>query len=521
MTKGAERAHALESRWLLGLCAGALLATSLGLPPRASAQGSQTPALALTDALTPDQLNGNGSITVVNWADNRHLEIWVKGQDNSLYHSWTIDGLDWASLSPMMSDIACGFGAGHWPTTPDYVEVFAAQKNGEAQHMWWNEGSARWDGPQRYGADDLGDFSTLLWPDGRMEVFARTKDEGLRHRYWEVDKAQWSSWEAFGEAGTFASGVAPISWGDGRPELFATGKDGRIWNRWWEPAHNDWSEWSSSTIKSSEPIASRPIPVRWDTGRLEVFARGEDGRLYHTWFSDGAWQDMARLSDAKIKGEPSVIFNRGGSNGLYGPQIFARSEENRVLELHMENNNWTDFQRLLEDIEIASSPFAWVRKDGVATLFVIDKAGQLRQSRGGVTGWRAWSIIDGASVDGCDTRSSYLNPGNENEPPAPSDPDPPTPSSPDAGGEEPAPGTDEPDAGGYPEQPPPDATTHPEHPEHPDAGAQRDAADDRAYGNTRHVSSCASASGHPGSTLPGLSLVALWLLIGRARRSTA
>lgn len=349
---------------------------------------------------TPTQITGNGAITVANWAADQHVEVWVRGEDGRLHHSWTNAGAPWAPLDATSAAASCGFAAAHWPTDPDYVEVFLPTSAGGTAHMWWDEGATSWRGPEDFGGAGLRELSTLLWPDGRNEVFGLGPDGTIHHRFWRAAEREWSTWAEFGGGTTFSTGAAAIVWGDGRPEVFATGTDGRVRARWWRPDSAEWSDWTVTL--GDARMASRPIPIRWDSGRLEVFARGEDGYLYHAWHSEGAWHPLQRLGDAQIQGEPSAIFNPRGNGGPFGPQVFARDTDGRLFEIHMVDGVWSHFLPLLADRELASEPFGWVRRDGIAMLFAVDAAGNLVHShREPSSGWQPWTVIGGARVDAC------------------------------------------------------------------------------------------------------------------------
>ena len=346
---------------------------------------------------TPSSLTSNGTISAVNWAGNQHSEVWVRGQNGALHHAWTHAGANWSALHSTGAEASCGFAATHWPTDPDYIETFFPRSSGDSGHLWFN---SEWQGPGNFGGAGFKEFSTLLWPNGHNEVFALAPDGAIHHRFWLAGDHAWSDWYNFSGGITFKTGASPIVWGDGRPEVFATDADGYVWSRWWRPDENAWSDWTRSF--GDAKMASRPVPVRWQSGRLEIFAQGVDGYLYHSWFLDHQWANLQRLGDRKIQGEPSAIFNPSGNGGPFGPQVFARDENNRLFEIHMENGAWVEFRALLADRPLASEPFAWVRRDGVAMLFAVDANGDLIEShRDKTQGWQPWSVIGGAKVDDC------------------------------------------------------------------------------------------------------------------------
>jgi hypothetical protein len=92
-----------------------------------------------------------------------------------------------------------------------------------------------------------------------------------------------SGWESLG--GNVAQPVVGSN-ADGRLEVFGIGADGALWHIWqWRPG-GDWSEWASfggSFDPAGDTGLIRPAVGTNADGRLEVFLRGPDGRLWHTW----------------------------------------------------------------------------------------------------------------------------------------------------------------------------------------------------------------------------------------------
>jgi hypothetical protein len=107
----------------------------------------------------------------------------------------------------------------------------------------------------------------------------------------------------------------------GRMEVFARGADGAVWHQWQTAPNNGWSGWYSlgGWVDLIEVAQN-------DDTRLEVFARGGDGALWHNWqtapggdwsgwYSMGGWIDrlaVARNADGRLE-----IFARGGDGALW------------------------------------------------------------------------------------------------------------------------------------------------------------------------------------------------------------
>jgi len=79
-------------------------------------------------------------------------------------------------------------------------------------------------------------------------------------------RCQWSGWEDLG--GVLTSGVGAASWAANRLDCFARGRNGHMWHKWWDgSAWNGWED-LGGVILSSPSVAS------WAVNRLDCFARG-------------------------------------------------------------------------------------------------------------------------------------------------------------------------------------------------------------------------------------------------------
>jgi uncharacterized protein YvpB len=74
-----------------------------------------------------------------------------------------------------------------------------------------------------------------------------------------------------------------VSWGPERLDAFARGTDGALWHRWYEAGQ--WSYWESlgGRLKAQPAVASR------GPNRLDVLVRGTNNVLYHLWWDGRAW----------------------------------------------------------------------------------------------------------------------------------------------------------------------------------------------------------------------------------------
>jgi Repeat of unknown function (DUF346) len=129
---------------------------------------------------------------------------------------------------------------------------------------------------------------------GPVDVFARGPNNELLHTWWSTT---WSGQqESLGHppTGPLTSAPAVASWGMGRLDVFVRGSDNRLWQRSCDIATGvnsvcdggDWSTWQQPPIGGGN-LGSAPAAVSWGLGRIDVFTRGTDSALYHVSFVDG------------------------------------------------------------------------------------------------------------------------------------------------------------------------------------------------------------------------------------------
>jgi spore germination protein YaaH len=127
----------------------------------------------------------------------------------------------------------------------------------------------------------------------------------------------WSGWESLG--GSLGSAPSVASWASGRLDVFARGNDGSLIHKWYDGS--SWHGWESL----GGNLTSSPAAVSWTSGRLDIFARGPANDLIHKWYDGTSWSGWESLGGV-LADAPSVsswgagrldIFVRGGDNALW------------------------------------------------------------------------------------------------------------------------------------------------------------------------------------------------------------
>jgi hypothetical protein len=190
--------------------------------------------------------------------------------------------------------------------------------------------------------------------------------------------------------GTFLNTQAAVSQAAvgavGRMEVFARGSNGAVWHLWQTAPSNGWSGWASlggwvDIIKTG----------RNADGRLEIFARGSNGALWHMWQTapNNGWSGWDSLA-----GWIDIIAVGKNADGRL--EIFARGSDRAVWHKWQTapNNGWSGWESLggwVDRIEVASNA------DGRLEIFARGADGALwhKWQTAPNNGWSGWASLGG------------------------------------------------------------------------------------------------------------------------------
>ncbi len=279
--------------------------------------------------------------------------MFVRGTDNQLWHKW-YNGA-WTAWEPLGSPpggLASAPAAVSW--APGRIDVFAAGADGHLWHKWY---ASRWSGWESLGGVIVGAPAVASWAPGRLDVLARGSDNRLWHKWYQ---GGWFNWENLGgvltssPAATSPSegqidvvvpGVADVAWytfydlgwhgfaslggqvlnavglsasDPGQLYVFGQGTDNNLYQQ------RDAGSWSGWQFALSGPISSGPTAVSWAPGRTDVFARGTNGEIYHSYVVQtlgGVWACIRQH-------ESGGNYQENTGNGFYGAYQFTPSTWN-------------------------------------------------------------------------------------------------------------------------------------------------------------------------------------------------
>jgi hypothetical protein len=115
---------------------------------------------------------------------------------------------------------------------------------------------------------------------GRLDLFVRNTSLGVSHRY--QDGSGLHAWENLGSGtgnGYFVGEPSAASWGANRIDVFAIGGDGNLWHRYWDGTAWNPAGQFENLSNGGHFLIGTPSAVAWGVNKLTVFARDLSGAL--------------------------------------------------------------------------------------------------------------------------------------------------------------------------------------------------------------------------------------------------
>ncbi len=122
----------------------------------------------------------------------------------------------------------------------------------------------------------------------RVDVVGRGTDNMVYLKTWNG-----SSWSGYASLGApTGSGIkgdpAVVTWAPGRLDVFVRGVDDKLWQRFSLNGGSTWSGWFKP-VGDAGVLASGPDVAAWGVNRLDVFVRGTDGGIWQRSWNGVSW----------------------------------------------------------------------------------------------------------------------------------------------------------------------------------------------------------------------------------------
>lgn len=317
----------------------------------------------------------SGPVTIV--VATGRMEIFARGSNNSIWHraqsspngGWG----NWSDLGGLTvsSDPCVVINAGGG------IEVFVRGADGNLYHRWQSAPAGSWSSWESLGGPIVGKPGVgRVNGTGYLEVYARFSDGSIRHR-WCVPTVGWTDWSSLG--GTLAGDPVVGINSDGRQEVFCRGTNNHLYHTWQTSPDGPWSSWSDL----GGTISGNPEIGEISDGRLEVYCRWTDGSVRHIWQVTGGWSSWESL------GGTTTFDLAVADNTSYAQDVFCTNSDGTISH-RWQSGGWQPWENL--GGTSVAAPIVGHNADGRKQLFIFGPDGRMYSKwelSGG--GWSSWT----------------------------------------------------------------------------------------------------------------------------------
>lgn len=214
-----------------------------------------------------------------------------------------------------------------------------------------------------------------------VDVFARGYDNSIYQITRE--NGSFSSWQGLG--GGFAFGPTVASSVPHELHVFGVGLDYSLYENIW--TDSGWSGWQGRGIPPGVALMSAPAAVGTGEGHIDVFARGNNSRMYQRSYSPSTgWSNWFDLGGG---------FNQGPAVTTWGGptlHVFGVGLDNELWDNLWDGKTWSGWQQRLSPpgVQLTSAPAAMAQGGGYVDVFVRGADNSFYHLSRTPAGWAAW-----------------------------------------------------------------------------------------------------------------------------------
>lgn len=205
---------------------------------------------------------------------------------------------------------------------------------------------------------------------------------------------------------TPTSGPDVSSWGPGRLDIFAVGPDGALWHKYYDAAVS-WQGWSTLGAPSGIRLTSNPGVVSWGKGRIDVFIKGSDNALWHKFYdiNSGGWSGWYTHAGMLTSAPTAASWGYGRLD------VFAKGTGNDLQHIfYSATAGWTGwFTHAGPQLSSGPGAVSWSR--GRIDVFALGTANDVQHIYydSSLGGWSSWYSHGGGtlSLTGAPDASSW------------------------------------------------------------------------------------------------------------------
>jgi Baseplate J-like protein/Repeat of unknown function (DUF346) len=187
-----------------------------------------------------------------------------------------------------------------------------------------------------------------------------------------------------------------VSWSANRLDAFALGFDGNLWHRWWNG-----SSWGGPQNLGGGKLINSPSVASWAANRLDVFAVGSDGDLYHSAWNGSNWAGPENLGGGNLINSPSAV--SWAANRL---DIFAIGSDGNLYHKWWGGSSWGGLENRGGG-NFINSPSAVSWAANRLDVFAVGSDGNLYHTWWDGSHWGGWENRGGGNFVGSPSAVSW------------------------------------------------------------------------------------------------------------------
>ena len=207
------------------------------------------------------------------------LDVFVRGSDNRMYvrsYSLQTRWQPWGNLGGTCTSEPAAVANGA------HILLVVRGSDGALWSRTWERG---WRGWSKLTGKVTSGPALVSWAPGHYDLFARGSGRDLVHKVYDSGKG-WSGWMSRGGLLQEGTTISAVSMYPGRLDVFCLGTNENMYRKVyqggrWSPGTTDWGRFGAAGGGFVEGIGTTSL----DSKHVEIFTRGEDGRLYQRWWN--------------------------------------------------------------------------------------------------------------------------------------------------------------------------------------------------------------------------------------------
>ena len=253
--------------------------------------------------------------------------------------------------------------------------------------------------PQTGSAWDHSSGANEIWGSGVWDAWQYATETlvGMGSGDWDVDVYNGNYATMISDLGTFNMHISPCvaTNSDGRIELFAVGNTGYLYHNYQTNVNSGFSGWTAISTNNHWSTYCQPAVHHNSIGQLEVFIPGTNGVINHVWENTAgnstSWSGFTLISGINVDQTAKLATGKDQNGGSY---VYVVGTNGPLYESYQSSpgsawSSWTNLGGTWDpDCDIAALSAA----DGTQEILMIGYTGDLYENyqtapNGGLKGW--------------------------------------------------------------------------------------------------------------------------------------